>query len=1135
MSNVRLFSRVFAGFAALALMVGCGSSAPPPVSVAVAPTTATLVAGATQTFTATVTNDSTATPGVTWTASAGTITAGGVYTAPTPVPATAATITATSKTDTTKTATASVTFTPIAVSITTTPVAMVAGATQTFAATVTGDATLNQGVTWSASVGTITAGGVYTAPTPVSTATATITATSKTDTTKTNTATVTLTPIAVTITTTPVAMVAGATQTFAATVTGDATLNAGVTWSASVGTITAGGVYTAPTPVSTATATITATSKTDTTKTNTATVTLTPIAVTITTTPVAMVAGATQTFAATVTGDATLNAGVTWSASVGTITAGGVYTAPTPVSTATATITATSKTDTTKTNTATVTLTPIAVSIPTTPTAIAGAATEAITATVTGDATLNQGVTWSITSGGGALSAVTTTSVTYTAPLPVTTANAVITATSKTDTTKTATITIPLTPISVGAISPATVNLGTTSTQAFTGAAVSNDSSNSGVTWTISPATGAGTIVAATGAYTAPASVISSVTTVTVTATSVKDPTKSATATITLNPIAIGAISPLTASLNGGGTQNFTGAALTYDGSNSGVTWTISPASGAGTIVAATGAYTAPAVVSGSSPVTVTVTATSVKDNTKSTTATITLNPIVVSFGSTTSATLDAGQQYAGVAATITNDASNSGIAFTVASGGGDIGSSSTTSTTIASSPFTPVYYSPASVASQTTTTITASSVKDPTKTAVFTVTLNPAMSWTTPSSNTATLTGAQTNTAYSYTLVTAGGTGSKTYTVTSGTLPAGLSLNSSTGAITGSPTGGAGSSTFVVRTTDQSSNPSILNGTFTIVVTAAPLAWSSPTSGPAAFTVGTAITPITLVATGGAGSLTYSLNSGTLPAGLSIVGNQLTGTPTQPTLVAGTAVTFKATDSTTPIPQTINSPSITIVVNPVTLAITSTTLPIGTVGTPYSYQLTSTGGTGTVNWSLSAGSLSGTGLTLSSSGLLSGTPLIVETGLSLTFQAQDSATNQQQTKTAVLPLNIVNPLTITTTQSTLPPAYSGLAYPSTTLAASGGSGTGYTWSVTSGLTGSNSLQTLNLAVSAAGVITGTPATTGTANFTVQVTDSASRTTTATYTITAYTPLSLPAANPTLCRLPPPPQATPGPSTPSAV
>ena len=145
----------------------------------------------------------------------------------------------------------------------------------------------------------------------------------------------------------------------------------------------------------------------------------------------------------------------------------------------------------------------------------------------------------------------------------MTTANAVITATSKTDTTKTTTITIPLTPISVGAISPATVNLGTTTTQAFTGATVSNDSSSSGVTWSISPATGAGTIVSTTGAYTAPTTVISSATTVTVTATSVKDTTKTATATITLQPITIAAISPLTVSLNGGGTQTFTGAALT--------------------------------------------------------------------------------------------------------------------------------------------------------------------------------------------------------------------------------------------------------------------------------------------------------------------------------------------------------------------------------------------------------------------------------------------------------------------------------------------------------------------------------------------------------------------------------------------
>jgi hypothetical protein len=1017
MSNVRLFSRVFAGFATLALMVGCGSSAPPAVSVAVAPTTATLVAGATQTFTATVTNDSTATPGVTWTASAGAITAGGVYTAPTPVPATSATITATSKTDTTKTATAAVSFTPIAVSITTTPVAMVAGAT----------------------------------------------------------------------------------QTFAATVTGDATANAGVTWTASVGAITAAGVYTAPTPVTTATATITATSKTDTTKSNTATVTLTPIAVSITTTPVAMVAGATQTFAATVTGDATANAGVTWTASVGAITAAGVYTAPTPVTTATATITATSKTDTTKSNTATVTLTPIVVTIPTTPTAIPGAGTEAITATVTGDQTLNAGVTWSITSGGGTLSAVTITSVTYTAPLPVTTANAVITATSKTDTTKTTTITIPLTPISVGAITPATVNLGTTSTQNFTGAAVSNDSSNSGVTWSISPATGAGTIVAATGVYSAPATVISTLTTVTVTATSVKDNSKTATATITLNPIAIAAISPLTATLNGGGTQAFTGAALTYDGSNSGVTWSISPASGAGTIVAATGAYTAPAVVAGTSPVTVTVTATSVKDNTKSTTATITLNPISVSFTTvTTGITLDSGQTLA-LAAAITNDSSASGATFAT-TGAGSVAPGSATGNT-------PGTTLTATGSTASAVTVTATSIKDNTKTATTaSVTVNPALAITTAAGA---LTAGTTNTAYpGATIAASGGTGSKTFAIASGALPGGLSISAS-GAISGTITGGAATYTFTVKVTDSATTPTTaVSGSYTITVSATPLVFTTP-SAPVTLptaTVGTAIAAYTLATSGGTGAISYSVNSGTLPAGLSIVGNQIVGTPTAPTAVAGTVVTIKATDSATPTPATLVSPNITIIVNPVLLVVNLPTLPVGTIGAAYNtsgYQFTSTGGTGAITWTLSPTTVDG--LTLSTSGLLSGTPTATYGPATISVTATDSATNQQQTKNITPSLTVNNALAITTLQSSLPNAYTSQSY-NTTLAAAGGSGTGYTWTVTSGL---STLTAINLAVSTGGVITGTPAATGTATFTVQVTDSASHTATANYIIQAYAPLTL--------------------------
>src|SRR6185437_3908556 len=75
--------------------------------------------------------------------------------------------------------------------------------------------------------------------------------------------------------------------------------------------------------------------------------------------------------------------------------------------------------------------------------------------------------------------------------------------------------------------------------------------------------------------------------------------------------------------------------------------------------------------------------------------------------------------------------------------------------------------------------------------------------------------------------------------------------------------------------------------------------------------------------------------------------------------------------------------------------------------------------------------------------------------------------------------------LTITTT--TLPAASVGTAY-SQTLAATGGTGAGYTWSVSSG-----SLPAW-ASLSAGGVISGTPSGSGTVSFTVQVTDSGSNT-----------------------------------------
>ena len=125
-----------------------------------------------------------------------------------------------------------------------------------------------------------------------------------------------------------------------------------------------------------------------------------------------------------------------------------------------------------------------------------------------------------------------------------------------------------------------------------------------------------------------------------------------------------------------------------------------------------------------------------------------------------------------------------------------------------------------------------------------------------------------------------------------------------------------------------------------------------------------------TFSANGGAGPYTYALTAGALPAGLSLSSGVLKGTP-------GATGTFsfdvRATDSTTPTPlTTLKSYSFTIA-HP-TLSITGDTLPQATVTAPYSHTFSTTGGTAPYVYSMQSGSLA-PGLSLSSSGVLSGTP----------------------------------------------------------------------------------------------------------------------------------------------------------------
>lgn len=100
----------------------------------------------------------------------------------------------------------------------------------------------------------------------------------------------------------------------------------------------------------------------------------------------------------------------------------------------------------------------------------------------------------------------------------------------------------------------------------------------------------------------------------------------------------------------------------------------------------------------------------------------------------------------------------------------------------------------------------------------------------------------------------------------------------------------------------------------------------------------------------------------------------------------------------------------------------------------------------------------------------------------------------------------IVGQLAITT--ASLPGGTVGTAY-NATLTATGGTGTGYTWSAAGALPAGLSLN------AGTGLISGTPATTGTSGFTITVKDSASNTASAAFSIVITTVSSLAPTGPT--------------------
>ena len=344
------------------MIVNPANPGTPGITVSVSPGSASVASSGTQQFSAVVAHASN--PAVTWTASTGTITSSGMFTAPSVTVATTATVTATSVADPSKHSQSTITVNPVAVpvSIAVSPssASVASAGTQQFSAVV-GHAS-NTAVTWTATGGTINSSGMFTAASVTVATTATVTATSVADPTKHAQATITVNPaqvaVSVTVSPTSSSIISAGTQQFTAIVTN--TSNTAVTWTAAGGTITSSGMFTAPSVTASTTATITATSVADATKFARSTVTINPAAATVSVSvspnAATLTSGNSQQFTALVQGSS--NTAVTWSATAGTVSGSGLFTSPSVSSSTNVTVTATSVADPTKTSSSAVVVSP---------------------------------------------------------------------------------------------------------------------------------------------------------------------------------------------------------------------------------------------------------------------------------------------------------------------------------------------------------------------------------------------------------------------------------------------------------------------------------------------------------------------------------------------------------------------------------------------------------------------------------------------------------------------------------------------------------------------------------------------------------------------------------------------------------
>ena len=375
----------------------------------------------------------------------------------------------------------------------------------------------------------------------------------------------------------------------------------------------------------------------------------------------------------------------------------------------------------------------------------AGAAAIIFSATVQHDSH-NSGVTWSLKANGancaptcGALSAATSTSVTYTPPASAGASpnnQPTLTATSAANTSKSDSDTFTISPAALIVTitnKVSTVNAG--NVPFVLNATVQNDSTNSGVSWTLK--TNGGACTAACGTLTgdtatsvtyAPPATVPAAPNITLTATSVHDTSKSDADSFTISQAAISvSIADKVSSVPANSSIVFS-ANVYNDSANPGTTWALTangtncqPACGTlATLGQSSTGYIPPTSVPSSPNNRPTLTAISVSDNRRSDTDTFTITAAAaIKVTINRVSTVLAGTAGTNFDAMVQNDSSQSGVTWTLACSPlcGSLSGNTTTSVT-----YSPPLTVPASPNNQAT--IVATSIADNSKTASNTLTI---------------------------------------------------------------------------------------------------------------------------------------------------------------------------------------------------------------------------------------------------------------------------------------------------------------------------------------------------------------------------------------------------------------------------